>query len=140
MSGHGTDRTQRRRPVPADTSDPGQQLNQLVASLHACVDLVDRVRARRIRGVGALLALNLADLATTSWFLALGGVEGNPVLAPVVERWWIILLVKVVIVTVLGRRVLAAPPRSAEASWLVRFALAYYVLVVAWNLTVVARI
>lgn len=113
---------------------------EVVPALHAIVDLVERVRAQRLRGIGLLVALNLADVATTVWFLVLGGSEGNPVLAPIVHRWWLVVAVKAVVLVGLSRRILDAPARSREARLLVNLALAYYLAVVAWNLSVVHRL
>lgn len=112
----------------------------MVGSLHAIVDLVERVRAQRLRGIGLLVALNGADVATTVWFLVLGGSEGNPVLAPIVNRWWLVVAVKAVVLALLSRRILDSPARSREARLLVNLALAYYLAVVAWNLSVVHRL
>lgn len=116
------------------------QLRQLVASLHSFVDLVDTVRSRRIRGLAALIGLNLADLTTTVWFLALGGAEANPVLAPIIHRWWLVLTIKALVLACIGRQVLTASPRSTEARWLMNLALAYYTIVVAWNISVIERL
>ena len=137
------------RPPPASppvVSTPGgpawrdDDHREMMGALHAIVDLVERVRAQRLRGIGVLVALNVADVATTVWFLVLGGSEGNPVLAPIVHRWWLVVAVKAVVLAVLSRRILNAPARSLEARLLVGLALAYYLAVVAWNLGVVLRL
>lgn len=113
---------------------------EMVRALHGIVDLVERVRAQRLRGIGLLVALNVLDVATTVWFLVLGGSEGNPVLAPIVHRWWLVVAVKAVVLAGLSRRILDAPARSREARLLVNLALAWYLAVVLWNLSVVNRL
>lgn len=114
--------------------------SEMVGALHGIVDLVERVRAQRLRGIGLLVALNVLDVATTVWFLVLGGSEGNPVLAPIVHRWWLVVAVKAVVLAGLSRRILDAPARSREARLLVNLALAWYLAVVLWNLSVVHRL
>jgi len=128
------------RPLPGGRGWADDEHRETVGALHAIVDLVERVRAQRLRGIGLLVALNAADVATTVWFLTLGGSEGNPVLAPIVHRWWLVVAVKAVVLTLLSRRILDAPARSREARLLVGLALAYYLAVVAWNLSVVHRL
>ncbi len=133
-------------PPPGWPPPPGRPMGrddehrEMVGALHAIVDLVERVRTQRLRGIGLLVALNGADVATTVWFLVLGGSEGNPVLAPIVHRWWLVVAVKAVVLALLSRRILDAPARSREARLLVNLALAYYLAVVAWNLSVVHRL
>lgn len=127
-------------PNPAEIDNGHDQLRQLVASLHTFVDLVDTVRSRRIRGLGALVLLNLADLVTTVWFLALDGKEANPALAPVIHRWWLVLILKSLVIACIGRRVLTAVPRSMEAKFLMSLSLAYYTLVVSWNINIIAHL
>lgn len=49
-------------------------------------------------GAGLIVVANLLDWASTAAFLALGAAdEGNPVMAWVLDRWWLagLLLVKV---------------------------------------------
>ncbi len=130
-------------PPPAsgvERDDERREDGEVVGALHAIVEMVERVRAQRLRGIGLLVALNGADVATTVWFLVLGGSEANPVLAPVVDRWWLVVAVKAVVLVVLSRRILDAPARSREARLLINLALAYYLAVVAWNLSVVHRL
>ncbi len=127
-------------PPPVRRAGRDDEHRELVGALHAIVDLVERVRAQRLRGIGGLAVLNGADVATTVWFLMLGGSEGNPVLAPIVHRWWLVVAVKAVVLALLSRRILDAPARSREARLLVNLALTYYLAVVAWNLSVVHRL
>ncbi|MEZ5409018.1 MAG: DUF5658 family protein [Acidimicrobiales bacterium] len=127
-------------PSPGGPAWRDEEHGEMVGALHAIVDLVERVQTRRLRGIGLLVALNAADVATTVWFLVLGGSEGNPVLAPIVHRWWLLVAVKAVVLAVLSRRILDAPARSLEAKLLVGGAVAYYLAVVVWNLSVVHRL
>lgn len=122
------------------TAGADDEHREVVGALHAIVDLVERVRTQRLWGIGLLAALNTADVATTVWFLVLGGSEGNPVLAPIVHRWWLVVAVKAVVLVLLSRRILDSPARSREARVLVGLALTYYLGVVAWNLSVVHRL
>jgi hypothetical protein len=124
----------------AEIDNGHDQLRQLVTSLHTFVDLVDTVRSRRIRGLGALVLLNLADLVTTVWFLALGGEEGNPVLESVIQNWWLVMIIKALVMACIGRWVLAASPRSREAKWMVDLAIAYYTMIVTWNLYIITQL
>lgn len=133
------------RPLPGGSpagarAGRSDEHHEMVGALHAIVDLVERVRAQRLRGIVLLAALNAADVATTVWFLMLGGSEANPVLAPIVSRWWLVVAVKAVVLALLSRRILDAPARSREARLLVGLALVYYLAVVVWNLSVVHRL
>ena len=122
------------------TDDQRREIHESVGSLHAFVDLFDRVRGERIRGLRLLIGLNIADVATTALFLALGGAEGNPVVAPIVTRWWLVVLVKGTILCFVARGVLRASPRSASTRRMVDAALVYYSAVVVWNLWVILHL
>src|ERR1700753_577859 len=104
-----------------------------VGSLHDFVDLVDRSRRERVRGLGLLAALNLADVVTTVIFLHRGAAEGNPALAPVAARWWLVLLIKGVIMALVAKCALAAPARSTLTRRLVGAGILYYVPRVGWD-------
>lgn len=149
MTGPASPRSESRQPEspqPERTQcrqgeeDGGPALPEIVSALHAVVELVERVRTQRLRGIGFLVGLNVLDVATTVWFLALGGSEGNLVLAPIVHRWWLVVLVKVVVLALLSRQILEAPARSRQARLLVNLSLGYYLSVVLWNLVVVNRL
>jgi hypothetical protein len=117
-----------------------REVRESVGALHAFVDLVDHVRRERVRGIGLLAILNVADVATTAVFLRLGAAEGNPALAPVAGHWWFLLLIKGIIIAVVAKFVLAAPARSALARRMVTAAIVYYAAVVAWNLVTIIRL
>jgi Domain of unknown function (DUF5658) len=141
-SRHGSSALRSRLPTDqqAAMGERFQDVNRSVSSLHLFVELVDRVRTQRLRGLCLLVALNVGDVGTTVWFLARGGTEGNPVLAPIVHRWWLLVMVKVVVLAILSKGVLAAPPRSASARRLILVAVLYYSVVLAWNLRVIGRL
>ncbi len=130
-----------RHRLPANTreraADQRDDLRRSVSALHGFVELVDRVRRIRVRGLVLLLALNVGDVGTTMWFLALGGRERNPVVVPIVDHWWGLAAIKLAVLTILAKGVLAAPPRSASAQRLVVVAACYYAIVVASNLRVI---
>lgn len=135
-----TDRSHIRDRRRAAAEGERREIHESVVSLHAFVDLVDRVRVERIRGLGLLVALNVADVVTTAWFLAWGGTEGNPVLAPIVDRWWLVVALKAAILACVAKGVLGAAPRSASVRPLVLAALLFYTAVVAWNIAVIAHL
>ena len=116
------------------------ELRESIGSLHAFVDLVDNVRRERVRGLGVLAFLNVADVVTTSIFLRLGAAEGNPALAPVAMRWWLLLLIKGIIMATVAKFVLAAPARSTLARRMVLAAIVYFVAVVGWNVLTIVRL
>jgi hypothetical protein len=116
------------------------EVRESIGSLHAFVDLVDHTRRERVRGLGVLAFLNVADVLTTSIFLRMGAAEGNPALAPVAMRWWLLLLIKGIIMATVAKFVLAAPARSTLARRLVMAAIVYYGAVVAWNVVTIIRL
>ena len=126
--------------VPALGEDHRDDVRNAVSSLHSFVDLFERVRSARLWRLVVLGLLNLADCATTIWFLELGGTEANPVFAPIVRHWWAPLLVKAVIFVVVIRAVWRSPVRNRKADRLLAMAVLYYAAVVAWNLWIVAQL
>lgn len=124
----------------ATTASRHEEVHQSVRSLHSFVELVDRVRTERLRALCLLVILNLGDVGTTVWFLGRGGREANPMVAPIVDRWWLLVLVKAAVLVTLSKGVLAAPARSTSARRLVAVAVVYYSVVVVWNLRVVGRL
>jgi hypothetical protein len=71
---------------------------------------VDETGLRRLRrtAVVGIVLLNLMDLALTRRLLGMGGVEGNPLMAPMIHGGWAVAL-KVGLPIVLAVRHLVAP-------------------------------
>jgi len=63
-------------------------------------------RRAALGGLVVLLVLNVVDVILTSRFLAAGVAEGNPLMAPVVERSWLAMATKVAVLGALGWRLL----------------------------------
>jgi hypothetical protein len=95
-------------------------------------------RHRTLLLVAALAALNLADLVTTRLVLDRGGAEGNPIMRPFVDGVWGAATLKVgciVLIAVLAKRCLGSVRVRRGLVGVV----AWYAIVVAWNLVVLAR-
>lgn len=120
--------------------DHHQDVRDAVSSLHSFVDLFERVRSLRVWRLALLALLNLADCATTLWFLELGGAEANPVFAPIVHHWWAPLLIKAVIFALVVRAVWRSHVRNRNTDRLLFMAVLYYAAVVAWNLWIVTQL
>jgi hypothetical protein len=88
--------------------------------------------------VTILAILNLADLVTTRLVLDRGGAEGNPVMRPFVDQVWDAALLKCSCVVLI-----AALVSRCSTSLRVRVGLAlvvaWYAVVVTWNVAVLAR-
>lgn len=78
-----------------------------------------------------IFALNVADYLLTIWMLRLGGIEVNPLMAPIVDTPLlpILKIVGVGVVCVFA----ALVARSKFAVRMMAFVVAYYVAVVGWN-------
>lgn len=126
--------------VPPLGDDHHHDVREAVSSLHSFVDLFERVRSLRVWRLTLLGLLNLADCATTMWFLSLGGAEANPLFAPIVHHWWAPLLIKAVIFVAVIRAVWQASVRNRNADRLLAMAVLYYFAVVAWNLWIVSQL
>jgi hypothetical protein len=88
--------------------------------------------------IALLAALNLADLLTTRLVLERGGAEGNPVMRPFVDGVWAAAAVKVIclaLIAALASRCLG----SVKARRGLMLVVAWYTIVVAWNLTIVVQ-
>jgi hypothetical protein len=83
--------------------------------------------------------LNLADVLTTKAVLDRGGVEGNPLMRPLVEGMWGAALVKLVLLVLIGLLVHRCP-RSTRLLQGLTVVVGWYALVVAWNFAVIARV
>lgn len=117
-----------------------KEVADAIGSLHSFVDLFERIRALRLWRLGLLATLNLADCATTLWFLHLGGSERNPLLVPIIHLWWSPLLVKMLIFVAVARAVMKSRTHARTTDRLLLAAVGYYVAVVAWNFWIITRL
>jgi len=122
--------------VPPMAEAERSALRSDVGELHGFADLHDEVVETRGRRLFLLAVLNGLDLLTTALVLGAGGGEANPVLAPVAHLWWAPLLVKSVVFSVVMWAILRCPIRSTRSDRMIRVTCAFYVCVVAWNLSV----
>jgi len=105
----------------------------LFARFDAAMTLDDDALARlRWMAVVGLVVLNLADLVVTRRALALGGVEANPLMAPIIHGTWGVA-VKAGLPVVIGYRHLRAPLRRPLVLGLTWMCVVYSA-VVCWNL------
>ena len=79
----------------------------------------------------SLFVLNVADYFLTMRILELGGVEVNPLMAPIIATPLVPIL-KIVVVGVVCV-VLAVYARTRLVVGFLVFAVGYYVMVVGWN-------
>ena len=87
-----------------------------------------------------LVVLNALDIWTTHVVLANGGEERNPVMEPVVDELWHGALVKLLCLTVVACLLARCPRDSRRVEWTLAAVCGWYLFVVAWNVTVIARL
>lgn len=103
------------------------------------VGRTDSLSLRRWYLVLALVLLNLLDVVTTRWVLALGGDEQNPLMRPLIDHPTAPLAMKVGLCLLIGVLVMAAPRESKFPERAVGVVALAYALVVAWNSAMVIR-
>lgn len=81
-----------------------------------------------------LLALNIADVASTRAVLAAGGVEQNPVMRPLLGLTVAPWLVKSLVAIIVGVLLWAAPADDRRSEAAVAAVIAFYIGVIVWNL------
>ncbi len=96
--------------------------------------------ARRWWLVALLVVLNALDVLTTHLVLENGGVEGNPIMKPVVDELWHGALVKALCLGVVASLLTRCPKDSRRADCVLAGVCGWYLLVVLWNATVIARL
>ncbi len=128
------------RRFPPLGKDHQDEMSATVGSLHSFVDRFERVHSSRLWRLVLLAVLNLADLATTAWFLRLGGQEGNPLLVPIVHVWWAPVGAKTIIFILVARAVIRSPVRAHKVDRLLVLAVGYYLVVVVWNLWIIFQL
>lgn len=109
------------------------------------IDLRERVDGRVRDGRWGLLAilavLQVLDVATTHQVLASGGIEGNPLMAPVVEGGWLAPLgMKLAVCTAIAAIVACCPSSSSLVRRGLTAVTGIYVAIVAWNLAILAAL
>ncbi len=82
----------------------------------------------------ALALLNVLDLITTRAVLAAGGVEGNPVMAPIIHHPYAPILVKTAGVALVALVVNSCPPDSKVVNRALAFSVLAYAAIVSWNM------
>jgi hypothetical protein len=109
------------------TATPGP-----LTRIHQAV-VLDEDAQRRIRliAVLGLIALNICDLVLTRRLLSMGGVEANPLMAPLVHTGWGVAL-KLGLPVVLAVRHLRAPVNRTISLGLCWMCVLYFG-VVLWN-------
>jgi Domain of unknown function (DUF5658) len=95
---------------------------------------IEQVVARRWFLLAILGALNLLDLVTTKLVLNAGGVEANPVMAPIIHHPYAPALVKTAGFLAVALVLRACPPRSAIVDRALVFVTVLYTAIVSWNL------
>ena len=121
-------------PLPSLGADAHDDLRSAVGSLHDFVGLRDRTIRARVSLLCSLLVLNIADVFSTTMVLQRGGRELNPVMAPIVDAWWAPLLVKLAVIALMWCAAIRAPIRSHVASTMLAIGVAFYAVIVTWNL------
>ena len=119
--------------LPRLEADDHEHVGRLVGSLHAFVRLTERVRLTRVLRLVALALLNILDVITTAIILGDGGVELNPILAPVVHMIWIPVLAKGSVIALVWVLVMRCSVRSRSASVMLTGIVTLYAGVVAFN-------
>lgn len=81
----------------------------------------------------SILVLNLLDVVVTKAIIRLGGLEANPIMAPIIEHPSYPLIVKTVVSLGVGALLLASPRESKLADRAVFIVIVAYVIVMSWN-------
>jgi Domain of unknown function (DUF5658) len=100
---------------------------------------LDVVRTRAGSLFLLLVALNVIDLVTTHQVLANGGQEGNPLMSPLVDNMAGAACVKGICLALVGA-LIARSGRSVRMMRVLGGVDAWYLLVVMWNIKVLAAI
>lgn len=98
------------------------------------------VLSRRWWLVAVLVVLNALDVVTTHLVLENGGVEGNPIMKPVVDELWHGALIKALCLAVIASLLVRCPKGSRRADCTLAAVCGWYLFVVVWNVTVIARL
>lgn len=122
--------------VPLLGDERRRELATSVGALQNYAVRFDQVWGQRAWRLVVLAVLNIADVVTTLAVIRVGGREANPVLAPMVGAWWAPVLVKSMIFGVVFGTAIQCSVRSEAANRMLRTAVAFYSMVVIWNVAV----
>lgn len=86
-----------------------------------------------------ILFLNLFDVVVTKAILGRGGVEANPIMAPIMDHPAYPLILKTVVSLGVGALLLASPRESKLADRAVMIVIVAYVIVMGWNLGILLQ-
>lgn len=87
--------------------------------------------------LAVLVVLNALDVVTTMAVIAAGGHENNPLMRPLVDGVWPVILAKSVALGIVGL-LLARCVRSRRVEVMMALATGWYLAVVCWNVAVLA--
>jgi hypothetical protein len=96
------------------------------------------VPARRWVLAASLLFLNLVDILLTRTILGRGGVEANPLMAPIIHHPAYPVIIKVMVSLGVGGLLFASPTDSKLSDRAVLAVIVGYVAITVWNLRVLA--
>lgn len=103
------------------------------------VDVAAVGRRRLAQWFGVLVGLNALDLVTTRLVLERGGGEANPVLEPIIANLLGAFLVKALCLALVGA-LLRRVRYSVRVTAVLVAVNAWYLLVVCWNVRVLAHL
>jgi len=92
-----------------------------------------QIPVRRVYLAAAIVILNLSDVLLTRAVLDRGGVEGNPLMAGLMQGLAAPLGVKALVAAIVGILLLVSPVESKFAEWAVATVVGLYIGVVVWN-------
>lgn len=96
------------------------------------------VSTRRLVLAGSLVVLNLLDVVLTRAVIASGGVEANPLMAPLMSGLATPLGLKAVVAGLAGLLLLMCPERARVGEGAAVAVVVLYSLIVVWNSAVLA--
>jgi len=94
---------------------------------------------RRWVMAAAMLVLNLIDVVLTKAILRAGGVEANPIMAPIMDHPSYPLILKTVVALGVGALLLASPVQSKLSDRAVAVVLVIYTAVTVWNVGILLQ-
>jgi Domain of unknown function (DUF5658) len=81
----------------------------------------------------SMLLLNVMDVVVTKAIIRLGGIEANPIMAPIMDHPSYPLILKTIVALGVGGLLLASPVESKLADRAVFAVIVAYVVVMGWN-------
>ena len=97
------------------------------------------VPLRRWIMAAGMLFLNLMDVFVTKAILRQGGVEANPIMAPIMDHPAYPLILKTVVALGVGALLVASPVESKLADRAVLLVIIAYTAVMGWNFGILAQ-